>query len=173
MLYKCPHCLKEGTTIGKGTKLTCTHCNNIYELTENGYLENISGNQTIFNHIPTWNNWQRECVKEEIINNTYLLDEDIDLYAVKNYKTVYEIGRAHLKQTKDELVLSDLNGKVLFTQPMKALYTLNTDFHWYQIADTICIGDEKMRFYCAFKGEQTFVSKARLATEEAFKLNKK
>lgn len=173
VLYKCPHCLKEGTTIGKGTKVTCTHCNNIYELTENGYLENISGNQTIFNHIPTWNNWQRECVREEIINNTYLLDEDIDLYAVKNYKTVYEIGKAHLKQTKDELVLTDLNGKVLFTQPMKALYTLNTDFHWYQIADTICIGDENVRYYCAFKNSQNVVSKARMATEENYKLNNK
>ena len=173
ILYKCPHCLAENKTVGKGTTLTCTNCNNTYELTENGYLKNISGNETIFNHIPTWNAWQRNCVKEEIINNTYLLDEDVDLYAIKNFKTVYEIGRAHLKQTKDELVLTDNNENHLFTQPMKSLYTLNTDFHWYQIADTICIGDENTRYYCAFKNHQNFVSKARMATEENFKLNKK
>ena len=77
ILYKCPHCLAENKTVGKGITLTCTNCNNTYELTENGYLKNISGNETIFDHIPTWNTWQRNCVKEEIINNTYLLDEDV------------------------------------------------------------------------------------------------
>lgn len=172
ILYKCPHCLVENKTVGKGITLTCTECGNTYELTENGYLKNISGNETIFNHIPTWNAWQRECVKEEIKNDTYLLDEDIDLYAIKNFKTVYEIGKAHLKHTKDELVLTDESGKHLFTQSTKSLYTLNTDFHWYQIADTICIGDEKVRYYCAFKNHQNYVSKARMATEENYKLNK-
>ena len=173
VLYKCPHCLKEGHTIGKGTTIKCHACGSVYELTENGYLKNISGGETLFNHIPDWNKWQRECVKEEIINNTYLLDEDVDLYVMRNYKTIYEIGKGHLVHNKEKLVLTDSEGNLLYEQPMKSLYTLNTDFHWYQIADTICIGDEKMRFYCAFKGEQTFVSKARLATEEAFKLNKK
>ena len=56
---------------------------------------------------------------------------------------------------------------------MKSLYTLNTDFHWYQIADTICIGNEEVRYYCAFNSHQNYVSKARMATEENFKLNKK
>ena len=111
--------------------------------------------------------------RDETGNNVDYETEDIDLYAIKNFKTVYELGKAHLKHTKDELVLTDESGKVLFTQPMKSLYTLNTDFHWYQVADTICIGDEKMRYYCAFKENQNFVSKARMATEEAFKLTKK
>lgn len=173
ILYKCPHCLSEGTTLGKGTTISCRKCSNTYELTVNGYLKNISGNETIFNHIPDWNKWQRECVKNEIINDTYLIDEDIDLYIMRDYKTIYEVGKGHLVHNKNELVLTDESGKVLFTQPMKPLYTLNTDFHWYQVADTICIGDEKIRYYCAFKDHQNFVSKARLATEENFKLNRK
>ena len=92
---------------------------------------------------------------------------------MRDYKTIYEVGKGHLVHNKNELVLTDESGKVLFTQPMKPLYTLNTDFHWYQVADTICIGDEKIRYYCAFKDHQNFVSKARLATEENFKLNRK
>ncbi|MCQ2772995.1 MAG: hypothetical protein MJ238_06985 [Bacilli bacterium] len=65
VLYKCPHCGVEYKMIGEGTSLVCTHCNEEYELTEYGYLENVNGN-TFFNHIPDWFRWERECVREEV-----------------------------------------------------------------------------------------------------------
>ena len=40
VLYKCPHCLKEGMMNSKGTQITCNNCGNTYELAENGYLRN-------------------------------------------------------------------------------------------------------------------------------------
>ena len=63
LLYKCPHCLKEGMMNSKGSQIKCNACGNTYELTENGFLRNING-ETKFDHIPNWYLWERECVKE-------------------------------------------------------------------------------------------------------------
>ena len=38
VLYKCPHCLAEGKTIGEGTVLRCLECGASYTLDEYGYL---------------------------------------------------------------------------------------------------------------------------------------
>ena len=36
ILYKCPHCLKEGEMVGKGERITCNACGKTYLLTEDG-----------------------------------------------------------------------------------------------------------------------------------------
>ena len=51
ILYRCPHCGREGKTEGKGIKLTCRYCGAVYELTELGELECTTG-QSLFTHIP-------------------------------------------------------------------------------------------------------------------------
>ena len=53
VLYKCPHCLSEGTMVGKGTLLTCKVCHKTYELTEKGFMSALTG-VTEFKHIPDW-----------------------------------------------------------------------------------------------------------------------
>ena len=66
ILYKCPHCLKEGKMRGEGTHLTCGECGASYTLDEYGYLigDNVDA---AFDHIPSWFNWERECAKREIL----------------------------------------------------------------------------------------------------------
>jgi hypothetical protein len=67
VLYKCPHCLKEGEMEGKGTKISCKQCGKEYELTEYGYLETVDGDGK-FDHIPDWYRWERrrECHPERL-----------------------------------------------------------------------------------------------------------
>ena len=52
-----------------------------------------------------------------------------------------------------------------------ACYTLNSDFFWYGIGDVIGIGGKERLYYC-FPQEKDVVSKARLAAEELYKLQK-
>ena len=170
VLYKCSHCMAEGKMTTSGSQIKCNNCNATYELDEYGYLNAIKNN-TIFNHIPDWYKWEREKVKEELINNTYLLDVDCDIYMMIDTYKLYNIGSGHLTHNKEGFTLT--NGKDLnFTLNPLQSYSLYSDFYWYQIADVICIGDHKKQFYCFPKDKKDVVAKTRLATEELYKLTK-
>lgn len=169
VLYKCPHCLKE-EMIGKGETIKCKHCNTEYLLDEFGYLKNLNG-ETIFNHIPDWYRWERECVKEEIINNTYNLDEEVEIFGLKDMKIIYKLGQGRITHNREGFKLVGCNGKLNYTQDTKYTYSLNSDLNWYELGDIISIGDSKARYYCLLKTKKDVVAKARLATEEMFKMD--
>ncbi|MBQ1602899.1 MAG: hypothetical protein II079_03415, partial [Oscillospiraceae bacterium] len=52
-----------------------------------------------------------------------------------------------------------------------AAYSLYADYYWYELGDIICIGDREKLFYC-FPKQKDVVAKARLATEELYRLRK-
>ena len=172
ILYKCPHCNSEGVTEGKGIHISCSSCGAKYQLDEYGYLKNENGD-TIFDSVPKWSEWERECVKKEIIDGTYLLDCDVDIYALKNLKSIYKIGTGHLIHNSNGFKLTGCDGKLDFSLDPGASYSLYSDFNWYEIGDIICIGDNNVRYYLVPKNCKDVVAKARLATEEMYKLNKK
>lgn len=171
VLYKCPHCMAEGSMSGKGTKLTCQNCGKQYELTEYGYMEALEG-ETEFPHIPDWYKWQRECVKKEIQDNTYQLDVPVDICVMVNTKCIYRVGEGRLFHTADGFHLVGCEGKLDYSQKPIASYSLNSDYFWYEIGDVICIGDGNILYYCFPKDAGDIVAKTRLATEEMFKIAK-
>ena len=127
--------------------------------------------ETVFKHIPDWYNWEREQVKNEILSGEYLLDTDVDITMMVNYKAVYDIGGGHLVHNQNGFTLTGANGELNYTQPPLSSYSLYADYYWYEIGDVICIGNNDCLYYC-FPKKQGVVSKTRLATEELFKLNK-
>ena len=66
--------------------------------------------------------------------------------------------------------LTGCDGKLDYTQEPLASYSLYSDFYWYEIGDVISIGNEKVQYYCFPKESGDIVAKARLATEELYKL---
>lgn len=170
VLYKCPHCLSEGKNIGKGTTIKCTHCGKEYELTELGSLRAIEGEQK-FSHIPDWYAWEREEVKKEISEGKYLLDIDVEIMMVVDYKAVYRVGDGRLTHTKDGFHLVGCDGELDYTQSSLSSYSLYADYFWYELGDMICIGNRRQLFYCFPKDpESAIVAKARMATEELYKI---
>ena len=170
VLYKCPHCMAEGKMTTSGTKINCNKCNVTYELDEYGYLNAINA-ETIFNHIPDWYKWEREKVKEELVNNAYQLDVDCDIYMMIDTYKLYNIGSGHLVHNNEGFTLTNNKDLDFKLNPLQS-YSLYSDFYWYQIADVICIGDHKKQFYCFPKDKNDVVAKTRLATEELYKLSK-
>ena len=168
ILYQCPVCRAEGQTEGKGTVLTCHACGAAYELNEHGQLAPIGETKPAFAHIPDWFNWQREQVREEIISGRYCMDAEVEVGMMVDYRALYLIGRGRLVHTEDGFTLTDEAGKVLFHQSPLTAHTLNADFFWYEIGDTVCIGDNDRLFYC-FLPSSVPVAKARLATEELYR----
>ena len=170
ILYKCPHCGQEGRMEGKGTRLTCQGCGKAWEMDQYGQLSACEG-ETEYPHIPDWYRWQRECVRKEIEDGTYLLDTDVDIAVQVNLDGVCMIGPGHLTQDENGFRLTGADGKLDYQQSPVASHTLYADYYWYEIGDVIGIGNNEFSYFC-FPKTNTPVTKARLATEELYKIKK-
>ncbi len=171
ILYRCPHCGAEGKTEGKGTTLTCHHCGVQYELTEKGALQALNG-ESKFCHIPDWYQWQREQVRKELEDGTYLLDTEVDIGVMVDYKAIYMVGSGRLMHTAEGFTLTGCEGALSYAQGPLACYSLYADYYWYELGDIICIGNKDVLYYCFPKGGDV-VAKTRIATEELYKLKKR
>ena len=168
-LYKCPHCMAEGNMKGENHTLTCPNCGKVYELTINGFMKANNG-ETEINHIPSWYAWERECVKKEILDGKYNVEEDVEIYMMIDTYNVYSLGDGHLIHNEEGFKLTAFDGKLECVVPSKLTYSINADFYWYQIADVITLNDSKNSYFCFPKGNKDIVAKMRLATEELFKI---
>ncbi len=172
VMYKCPHCMEEGKTVGEGTTLTCSACGTIYELTENGFLKCLTG-ETKINHIPDWYTWERDCVRKEIEENTYRLDIPVDICMLVNTKCIYRVGDGQLVHSTEGFHLTGCEGQIDYKLKPQKFYSLYSDFYWYEIGDMISIGDSKIQYYCFPKNKENVVARTRLAAEELYKLTVK
>ena len=172
VLYKCPACKKEGHMLGKGIHITCAGCGKEYTLEENGTLSASDGNCE-FKFVTDWYAWEREEVRKEIEEGSYLLDTDVDIKMLVDTKSIYSVGEGRLIHNRDGFELTGCEGKLKYIQSPKSSYSLYADYFWYEIGDMICIGNNKVQYYCFPKEqEKAIVAKARLATEEMFKMIK-
>ena len=170
ILYKCADCGAEGQMEGKGTGITCHCCGKHHELTVLGELKAESG-ETKISHIPDYYRWERQQVRQEILDGTYLLDTDVDIAVQVDYKAIYKVGEGHLIHNNAGFKLTGCDGKLNYTQPPQASYGLYADYYWYEMADVVCIGDTQVHYFC-FPKNSAPVAKIRLATEEMYKLFK-
>ena len=170
ILYKCVDCGAEGQMVGKGTGITCGCCGRHQKLTPLGELKAAEG-ETKIPHIPDYYQWERQQVRQEILDGTYLLDCDVDIAIQVDYKAIYKVGEGHLVHNNAGFTLTGCDGKLNYTQLPQANYSLYADYYWYEMADVICIGDTEVHYFC-FPKNGAPVAKIRLATEEMYKLFK-
>lgn len=168
ILYKCAHCGAEGETEGRGTRFVCHSCGKEYEMDTLGRLHAAEG-ETEFSHIPDWYDWERAEVRREIEKGTYRLDTEVDISMLVDYKALYSVGSGRLVHDAEGFTLTGCDGKLSFSRSTNQCYTLNSDFFWYELGDVIGIGDTRALYYCFPKGNVS-VAKARLATEELYKM---
>ena len=172
ILFRCPHCGVEGKTEGKGITLTCHSCGKVYELTETGFLKATDGDAA-FTHIPDWYAWERQQVRQELMDGTYKLDVDVKIGMMVNLDAIYMVGDGHLTHDSEGFHLTGCDGKLDYTQGPLACYSLYSDYFWYEIGDMICIGNNDVLYYCFPQNCGDVVAKTRLAAEELYKLKKR
>ena len=170
ILYKCPHCGTENQMEGKGIHLVCHACKTKWTMDKYGQLSAKIGD-TEYPHIPDWYQWQRECVRKELENGTYELDTEVDIAVQVNLDGVCMIGKGHLTHDLNGFHLTGADGKLDYKQSPVYSHTLYSDYYWYEIGDVIGIGDNEFSYFCFPKGNVS-VTKARLATEELYKMKK-
>ena len=169
ILYKCPHCKAEGKMEGKGIHLTCHECGKKWELTELGYLKATEG-EDYFDHVPDWYRWERECVRQEIIDGTYGYDLPCEIMAIVNTKSMYNIGEGRIAHNTEGFHLTGCGGKLDYHQSAKSAYTCEAIPYWYQIDDVIGFGNNNIFYYAFPKEHKEVVCKTKLAAEEMFKI---
>lgn len=171
ILYKCPHCGEENRMEGNGIHLTCHACKKQWEMDEYGQLSAIES-ETEYSHIPDWYTWQRNCVRKELEEGTYFLDADVDIAVQVNLDGVCMIGSGRLTHNENGFHLVGADGKLDYKQSAVFSHTLYSDYYWYEIGDMIGIGDNTFSYFC-FPKDNISVTKARLATEELYKMKKR
>ena len=171
VLYKCPHCLSEGSTEGRGTHLRCLSCGKSYVLDEYGSMCAEDG-FTEFDHIPDWYSWERKSVLAEILAGVYSLDLPVDICMAVGNAKIYRVGEGRLRHSTDGFVLDGCEGKLHYEQKPLASYTVCADFNWYEIGDVIALGNNEYQYYCFPKEGGDIVAKIRLAAEEIYKIKK-
>ena len=169
VLYKCPVCGVEGQMEGKGTSLSCKSCGKRWELTELGTLE-CDGGDGVFTHVPDWYAWERSCVRQELIDNSYSLDIPVDICMLVDTKSVYRVGSGRLKHSREGFCLTGCEGKLQYFHSAASSYSLYSDYFWYEIGDMMCIGNSRALYYCFPTDGKDHVAKTRLAAEELYKL---
>ena len=170
VLYKCPNCNAEKRMLAKGTNIKCGNCGDEHILTEEGLLENVSGD-TKFPYITDWYKWERECVREDILADNYVWDADVDIYMLVDEKCIYRVGEGKIHHDKSGFTLNGCDGDLNFSLKSNRSYSLYSDYYWYEIGDMVCIGDSAKQYYCFPKDQKkTTVAKVRLATEEIYKM---
>lgn len=170
VLYKCPECGTEGKMEGLGAHLCCRQCGKTWELTENGYLKAKQG-EDIFDHVPDWYAWERECVRKELEDGTYRLDIPVTIRMLVDTKCLYTVGKGRLIHDADGFTLTGCDGKLNYRHTPAMSYSLYSDYFWYELGDMICIGDTNALYYCFPEQGGDVVAKTRLAAEELYRMN--
>ena len=170
ILYKCSHCGAEGKMLGKGTTITCGHCGKTWELTTLGELRALEG-ETEISHIPDYYRWEREQVRQEILEGKYRLDTDVEIAMQVDNKAIYKVGGGHLIHDNNGFTLTGCDGRLHYHQKPQFSFGLYADYYWYEIGDVICIGDTETHYFL-FPRNNEPVAKIRLAAEEMYKLYK-
>lgn len=170
ILFKCVHCGAEGQMEGRGTGITCRSCGKHWELTELGRLEAADGNTEI-DHIPDYYRWEREQLRQQILEGSYKLDVDVDVLMQVDNRTFYRVGRGHLVHDLEGFTLTGADGRLYCHQKPMASNCLYADYYWYELGDVIGLGDTETFFFC-FPPAEVPVARIRLAAEEMYKLYK-
>ena len=155
--------------LGKGITIKCNACCKTHILNEYGYLESEDGNPD-FTHIPDWYRWEREEVRGEIERGEYSLDLEVGIMMTVDTKHLYRVGEGRLTHNTEGFCLEGCEGKLHYEHKPLSSYSLYSDFNWYEIGDMICIGNHEALYYCFPKSKRDVVAKARIATEEIFKI---
>ena len=111
-------------------------------------------------------------VRQDLEQGAYKLDTDVDIGMLVDFKHIYMVGSGRLTHSAEGFHLTGCDGRLDYTHSPKSSYGLYADYYWYEIGDVIGIGDNEFSYFCFPKADVS-VTKARLATEELYKMKKK
>lgn len=172
VLYKCPNCKREHLMISKGSKLICSACNKEYEYLEDGGIKAIDG-ITEFDNVVDWCEWERNCVKQEILKGEYRIEDDVDVDSLPNSKGFINMGRGHFIHDGNGLeVTFNENGEdKVFKKSISENYSCHIEFDYNKKGDGVSFSKDADTYYFYFEKLRNVIVKIHFAVEELFKIH--
>lgn len=170
LLYKCASCKEEGQMHSEGTRLWCEACKKSWEMDEYGRLNALDG-ETEFAHIPDWSNWERECVRKEILEGTYYFEDTVRVETLPGSTRFYKQGEGKFIQTPTEtrLECNYYGEPYTLVRNAKSLESMHIEYDYHKHGDCIDISVPDDSFWC-YVSKRDVITKISFATEEMHKL---
>ena len=136
VLYKCPHCGKEGVGETKGRKYHCTSCGMEVELDSRYHFVN----RYPFDTIQEWYDYQQECLNKEVAENeNYFLESKVILKhgSINGKKCLREAGEGICRLDRSGLTYigtddeKEVNVHFGGNDVYRLLFGVNEDFELY------------------------------------------
>lgn len=170
ILYRCPHCNAEFKTYARGTKIWCEACGKVWNMDEYGRLHCENG-EDIFNHVPDWYKWERECVRKEVESDAYRFEDEARLEILhSSYYGFKPLGNVKLTHDYNGFTMEGvIEGKPFhFNRAPSTMYSCHIEYDFKGKGDAIdlCTNDET---YFVFPlNAVNCLTKLHFATEEIY-----
>ena len=144
-----------------------------WELSETGFLSANAG-ETEFPHVPDWFEWQRGCVRDEILSGNYFYEDEIELYSLPGTDKYHYLGCGRLRHDESGfLITGHFNGApIRIERKPLSMHALHVEYDYRRVLkgrDALNICTENNSFYC-FPERQLTLTKLSLAAEEMYSL---
>ena len=171
VLYQCPPCLSETDMGSEGAELFCGKCGKRWVWQEDGYLKAVEG-ETEFDHIPDWFAWEREQVKKQIEDGTYVFEDEVDVWSLPRVWRYIPLGKAKLTHTIEngfELEGHYRGERYYIHRQCAQTNSLHVEYNFSPLggADFLDVSTENDSFYCR-PTKQNVLTKLAFATEELY-----
>lgn len=97
LLYKCPVCGEEFKNVSDDTHLTCCNCHNTIEMDNTYTLRASEGSVLPFKNPKDWFDYERECVKKEIQNEDFYLEDEVDIGFLPKYEYLKDLKTSNIE----------------------------------------------------------------------------
>ena len=174
ILYKCPHCQTEFEMSSETHFLKCQHCGATYDYLENGQLQNIDG-ETKFSYPSEWYKWEKECVKQEVLDGTYHFEDDVRVEKLlgAGIGFVPQEGHYHLAHDINEgFVVKGTDNDFEFHRSSLQNYALHIEYHYLDRGAFFELADMKDTYFIYPLNKAAQLTKLHFATEHIYDYQK-
>ena len=168
LLYKCPHCGTEFEMSSESHFLKCNHCGATYDYLEDGSIKRIDG-EGKFNWPSEWYKWEKECVKEEIINGTYHFEDDVRVEKLIGAKVGFVPieGKFHLTHTiKDGIIVKGDNFE--FVRSSLQSYAIHIEYNYLGRGAFLDLATPEETYFVYPLTKPDYITKVHFAVEHIY-----
>ena len=174
ILYKCPHCGHEFEMSSETHFLKCNHCGATYDYLENGQLVNTNG-ETKFNLVSEWYKWEKECVKEEVLEGTYHFEDEVRVEKLMGAGIGFVPlkGKYHLTHDIDEgIIAKGVDNDFEFKRSSLQSYAIHIEYNYEDRGAFLELADANNTYFIYPLNKANHLTKIHFAVEHIYDLQK-
>lgn len=173
ILYQCPHCGTEFAMNSDHTQLWCEHCGTRWEMDLLGRLHCLNAEDR-FQHVPDWYNWERENVRQEVLEGRYAFEDTVRLERIVSARTGFEVlGTVKLTHGRDGFRMEgtlDSGEPFEFHRSTASMMSCHIEYDFKGRGDAIDLATLHDTYFVFPQTAHNVLTKLHFATEELHKV---